>query len=75
MLIFMDMRRISTGVLVLDKMLDGGYERDTVTTVYGPSGSGKTNVCMVAAISVAMKGKKVIYIDTEGGFSADRLRS
>ncbi len=66
--------RVSTGVAVLDKLLDGGYENDTVTTVYGPSGSGKTNVCMVAAISMARSGKRVIYIDTEGGFSVDRLK-
>jgi len=66
--------RISTGVAVLDKLLDGGYESDTVTTVYGPSGSGKTNVCMLVAVSVARSGKRVIYIDTEGGFSVDRLR-
>lgn len=70
----MDTRRVSTGVEVLDKMLGGGYERDTVTTVYGPSGSGKTNVCMVAAISVARQGKRVLYMDTEGGFSAERLK-
>ncbi len=70
----MDTRRISTGVTVLDKLLGGGYELDTVTTVFGPSGSGKTNVCMVAAVSVARSGKKVIFMDTEGGFSAERLK-
>ncbi len=29
---------------------------------------------MLAAVNVAKKGRKVIYIDTEGGFSAARLK-
>ncbi len=70
----MDVKRVSTGAEVLDKLLDGGYESDTITTVYGPSGSGKTNVCIIAAVAVARSGKKVIYIDTEGGFSVERLK-
>ncbi|HII72412.1 TPA: DNA repair and recombination protein RadB [Candidatus Woesearchaeota archaeon] len=70
----MDIRRVSTGAGVLDGLLSGGYESDTVTTIYGPSGSGKTNICMLAAVFMARKGRKVIYIDTEGGFSAERLK-
>ena len=67
-------KRISTGTKILDKMLEGGYETDAVTTIYGPAGSGKTNLAILAAIETARAGKKVIYIDTEGGFSAARLK-
>lgn len=65
--------KISTGSF-LDEFLEGGYEKDVITTVYGPAGSGKTLLCMLAAVSVLKSGKKVIYIDTEGGFSIDRFR-
>jgi len=68
------MAKISTGSLELNEFLNGGYEKDVITTYYGPAGSGKTNLCMIAAVDMARKGKKVIFIDTEGGFSVDRLR-
>ncbi len=70
----MENTRITTGSEALDKLLSGGYETDTVTTIYGPSGSGKTNICVIAAATIAKTGKKVIYIDTEGGFSVERLK-
>jgi len=59
---------------ILDNLLDGGFENDVVTTIYGPAGSGKTNLCVLAAIRVAKQGGKVIFIDTEGGFSAERAK-
>ncbi len=58
----------------MNKWLFGGYEKDIITTVYGPAGSGKTNFCLLAAVSQAKKGNKVIFIDTEGGFSIDRFK-
>lgn len=64
----------STGNNDLDDFLNGGYDVDIVTTLYGPSGSGKTTLCILAAISTIRSGKKVIYIDTEGSFSVERLR-
>ena len=66
--------REPTGSRILDQMLDGGYERDVITTIYGPAGSGKTVLCMLCAINVARMGKKVIYVDTEEGFSVERLK-
>jgi len=65
--------RIPSGTDVIDNLIEGGYESDIVTTIYGPAGSGKTNMVLIAAIEMAKKGKKVIYIDTEGGFSVARL--
>lgn len=67
------MEKISTGSPELDQFLEGGYEKDVITTLYGPAGSGKTNLCLLAAVNIAKSGKKVIFIDTEGGFSVDRL--
>jgi len=66
--------KISAGSYDLNKFLYGGYETDIITTLYGPGGSGKTNLGILVAVSQAKKGNKVIYIDSEGGFSIDRVR-
>lgn len=65
--------RLSTGTAALDWLLEGGYERDIVTVIYGPPGVGKTNLCLLA-MAFGVKDKKIIYIDTEGSFSAERLQ-
>jgi len=66
--------KISAGSYDLNKFLYGGYETDIISTIYGPAGSGKTNFCILTSVSQAKKGNKVVYIDTEGGFSVDRVR-
>ena len=66
--------RIPTGSKILDTMLENGYEKDAITTIYGPAGAGKTVLCILAAMTSARSGRKIIYVDTEGGFSADRLK-
>jgi DNA repair protein RadB len=68
------MTKISTGSYDLNTWLHGGYESDIVTVIYGGAGSGKTNFCLLAAVSQAKKSKKVIFIDTEGGFSVERVK-
>ena len=68
------MVKISAGSFDLNKFLHGGYERNVVTVLYGGSGTGKTNFCLLAAVSQAKKGNKVVFIDTEGGFSVERVR-
>ena len=70
----MDNARLSTGTDVFDDFLEGGYERDILTTIFGPSGSGKTTLCMLASIAQAREKKKVLFIDTEGGFSIERMK-
>ncbi|HLC78715.1 MAG TPA: DNA repair and recombination protein RadB [Candidatus Nanoarchaeia archaeon] len=66
--------KISAGSFDLNKWLYGGYEVGIITMVAGPPGSGKTNFTILAACSQAKKGKKVIFIDTEGGFSPERVK-
>lgn len=68
------MGKISAGSHDLNIWLYGGYETDIITAIYGGAGSGKTNFCILAAVSQAKKGKKVIFIDTEGGFSVERVK-
>ncbi len=68
------MAKISSGADFLDKFLDGGYDSDIITTIYGPSGAGKTNLCLLAAVKIANGGKKVVFIDTEGGIAVERIK-
>jgi DNA repair protein RadB len=63
-----------SGTGVMDSLLGGGYPAGLVSVIYGPAASGKTTACMLAAIAFARAGKKVVYIDTEGGFSSERFK-
>ncbi|MCI4336905.1 MAG: DNA repair and recombination protein RadB [Thermoplasmata archaeon] len=66
--------RQPTGIVPLDALLGGGLEADGLTELYGEGGSGKTLICLEAARTVALSGRWVLYIDTEG-VSVDRLEA
>ncbi|HJZ18985.1 MAG TPA: DNA repair and recombination protein RadB [Candidatus Nanoarchaeia archaeon] len=66
--------KISTGSFDLNNWLFGGYEKDVITMIAGPPGSGKTNFVILASCSQAKKGNKVVFVDTEGGFSVERVK-
>lgn len=65
---------LSSGSDALDFLLEGGYEKGIITTLYGPASSGKTCSCMLAAINAVREGRKVVFIDSEGGFSVERFK-
>lgn len=50
-----------------------GLEFSALTNFYGAPGTGKTNLCLLMAADCIRNGGKVIYVDTEGGFSVERL--
>ena len=58
----------------LDALLGGGFEKGVITQIFGPPSSGKSNITLALAVNVARTNKKVIYIDTEGGISIDRIK-
>ncbi len=66
--------KISAGSFDFNKWLYGGYEKDVITMIAGPPGSGKTNFVILTSCSQAKKGNKIIFIDTEGGFSTERVK-
>ena len=63
---------IKTGSQELDHLLEGYKEE--ISYIYGTPGSGKTTLCKLAAIQLLRQNKKVIYIDTENGFSLERFK-
>ncbi len=66
--------KVMTGSHDLNMWLDGGYEKGVITLFYGPAASGKSNFVILAACHQAKKDKKIIFIDTEGSFSVDRIK-
>jgi len=66
--------KISAGSYDLNKWLYGGYETGIISMIAGSPGSGKTNFTILATCSLAKKDKKVLFIDTEGGFSPERVK-
>lgn len=70
---FEDNHKIQSGSS-LDDLLAGGFEKGTVTQIYGPPSSGKSNIALSLAVNVAKNNRKVVYIDTEGGISIDRIK-
>jgi len=69
--------RLSTLVPPLDAALSGGVAVGSITEIVGPAGLGKTQFCLGMCISACLDrnalDSKVMYIDTEGKFSATRL--
>lgn len=63
---------IKTGSENLDELIQGYNEE--INYIYGPPGSGKTTLCILACISLLNQNRKVIFIDTEGGFYIDRFK-
>ncbi|XP_041721192.1 DNA repair protein RAD51 homolog 2 isoform X2 [Coregonus clupeaformis] len=69
----------STSLPALDRLLQGGLPRGTLTEVTGPSGCGKSQMCMMLSVLATLPkymgglDSGVIYIDTESAFSAERL--
>lgn len=66
--------KLSTGYGFFDSFLGGGLRRGNITTVYGPPAVGKTNFGMISAANyIKTTGRNVVFVDSEGGFSLERL--
>lgn len=62
-----------TGCQAVDRFLSGGLRGGDVTQITGAEGSGKTQLCYSVSVDQMLKGKRVLYIDTESAFSAERV--
>ena len=45
-----------------------------IISYYGPNASGKTTFAKCDAVELAKQGKKIVFIDSENGFSVDRIK-
>ncbi len=67
------LRKIPTGCMTIDKMLDGGFPSESVSLIYGAAETGKTTLALQCAVSCANLGYKTMYVDCDNTFSAQRL--
>jgi DNA repair protein RadA len=73
--------RLTTGSKVLDKLVDGGLETQTITEFYGEYGSGKSQICHQLCVNVQLPPERgglngaVLYVDTENTFRTERIVS
>jgi replicative DNA helicase len=58
-------RRIPTGVVTLDRMLNGGFADGDMTLLGGLPGAGKTSFALALALTAAKKGFKVAFLEGE----------
>lgn len=63
---------LKTGSPYLDQQLQG-YPENLLTIIYGKPATGKTTIAMQLALEQSKNNKKVLFIDTENGFSLNRL--
>jgi len=73
------MLRCSMGSQRLNELLGGGIETQAMTEMIGEYGVGKTQLCLMLSVTAQLpKSQKgfegnVVYIDTEGTFSPERV--
>jgi len=71
--------RLTTASKVLDELLGGGIETQTITEFYGEYGSGKSQLCHQLCVNVQLPLEQgglnggALYIDTENTFRTERL--
>lgn len=56
---------VSSGSILLDHVLGGGWAKGRICELYGRASSGKTSAAIHAAVEVQKLGKAVGYVDTE----------
>jgi len=64
---------LTTGCSSLDTLLEGGLPLNGVTLVYGAAETGKTSLAIQCATYCARRGQKILFVDSDGTFSTQRL--
>lgn len=67
-MVIRDIPRISTGLMELDQITDGGYPCGAFTEIFGPESTGKTTMAIHAMVEAQKTGKPVGFIDAEHTF-------
>jgi len=66
---------VSTGSLVLDLILGGGYARGRMGTIFGPEAAGKSTLLQQLVVSAQSIGIPVVYYDFEAGADPVYMRT
>lgn len=61
----MEVETISSGSVVLDTLLGGGFPKGRVIEIYGPEASGKTSMALTAVGNVQRDGGTAVFLDYE----------
>lgn len=61
----LDVETISSGSVVLDNLLGGGFPKKRIIEIFGPESSGKTSIALNAIANVQRKGGNAMFIDAE----------
>ncbi|KHJ88036.1 hypothetical protein OESDEN_12175 [Oesophagostomum dentatum] len=65
---------LPSGCYNLDRLIGGGFFPGCVTEISGEAGCGKSQICMQLVATTISNGRNVICIETERGFSVNRVR-
>lgn len=57
--------RVQTGIAGMDKLIEGGLPKGSITLISGTPGTGKSIFCSQILYTNALKGKKCLYLNLE----------
>ncbi len=60
-----EIKKVSTGIMGFDKIIENGFEKNSANVLVGGSGSGKTIFATQFLIEGMKKGEKVLYVTFE----------
>lgn len=60
-----EVEKFSSGSLVLDNILGGGFPRGRIIELFGPEASGKTSIALTTIGNVQKKGGNALFVDVE----------
>ena len=66
-------RRLSSGLVPLDALIDGGIPRGRISEITGRAGSGKTSIAASFAAFATRRGEVAAWLDSSGSFDPESM--
>lgn len=63
-----DVKKVSSGSMILNNILGGGIPVGRIIEIYGPEASGKTSIALTTLANVQKEGGNCVFIDAEQAF-------
>jgi recombination protein RecA len=67
--------KVNTGIMTLDWVMNGGYERNSIITMYGKEGSLKTTIGLKLLAEAQRRGEDCVLIDVEHGCTVEYMKT